>query len=274
MADYDYFESKRNIIRSRKGGWEIGKGVVSHGYSMLDELMGHRSFFQVLIMHVTGRLPEKRLADWMEAVFISLSWPDVRMPPNFVGAIAAGAKVSPIAAVCLGSMASDSAIYGPGTFPATLSFLHKAMDHVTAGDSVKSFVDGLPPGNDGFPVRAPGYVRPFAYGDERVEAMLRVASSLGFGEHGPYMKLAMAIEDELYAKYGESLNLAGYMMAFLLDQGFTDDQCCSVFSLCVTGGVHACYVEYLDQVPESLLPLRCDDIEYTGEPSRAVPDRP
>lgn len=266
----DFWDARRGVIRTYKGGrWVIGKGVTSHGYSLLDDLVGHTSFFQVLIMHVTGRLPERRLADWLEAAFLCLSWPDPRMWPNGIGALGGSAQTSPIAAVCMGTMASDSRIYGPGTAVPAANFIAKALNKNKEGYTVEQIIAEQSQSHTG-ELRAPGYVRPFAKGDERVEHMQRVSDALDFST-GPHLNLAYEIQDYLFSEFGESMNLAGYMVAFLLDQGLSPDEIYRVCSLCVTAGVHACYAEAADRPPESFLPLRCDDIEYTGKEEREIP---
>ncbi len=266
----DFWDARRGVIRTCKGGrWVIGKGVTSHGYSLLDELVGHASFFQVLIMHVTGSLPERRLADWLEAAFLCLSWPDPRMWPNQIGSLGGAMKSSPITAVCAGTLASDSRIYGPGTAVDAVLFITAALEARNNGQTIRELINAQQIKSKG-KLRAPGYVRPFAKGDERVKHMQRVADELGY-PIGAHLALAYEIQDYLFAHYGESMNLAGYMAGFLSDQGLTAKECYRVSALCVNAGVHACYAEAADRPPESFLPLRCDDIEYIGKEEREIP---
>ena len=121
----------------------------------------------------------------------------------------------------------------------------------------------------GVPV-IPGFSRPIAAGDERVPVMDRISSDLGF-EVGPHLALAYEIHDFLWTHYGEGINLAGYIVAFLLDQGMTDQEIYRLNTLCVNSGIHACYGEAYDNPPEAFLPLRCDDIDYQGRGCRVVP---
>ena len=74
-----FWDARRNRIRTRKGGWRIGKGISVHGHSLLGELVGRHGFFEVLHLEVTGRLPDPRLAQWMEASFLCLAFPDPRI---------------------------------------------------------------------------------------------------------------------------------------------------------------------------------------------------
>ena len=265
-----YWEARRGVIRTKKGGrWLPGTGVTSHGYSILDELVGRVSYFQLLIMHVTGVMPEKRLADWLEAIYISLSWPDPRMWPNQIGSLGGTMRVSPVAAVCVGTLASDSGIYGPGTIVNSTEFITQALRLQGEGCSVEEIVEKHGRGPNG-KLRAPGFIRPFAKGDERVVPMQGIAEALGY-PIGPHLSLAYAIQDYLYEHHYESMNLAGYIVAFLSDQGFSVAEIYRVCSLCVNAGVMACYAEAADHPPESFLPLRCEDIDYCGKPERRVP---
>ena len=67
MNDTAFWDSRRNRIRTRKGGWRIGRGISVHGHSLLGDLVGSHGFFDVLYLEVTGRLPDPRLAQWIEA---------------------------------------------------------------------------------------------------------------------------------------------------------------------------------------------------------------
>lgn len=268
QSPYAFWDASRGQIRSRKGGWRIGKGVVNHGYSMLDDLVGKASFFQVLVLNITGVLPERRLADWLESAFICLSWPDPRIWCNQIGALGGDARVSPVASVCAGTLASDSRIYGPGTVLITAQFLFDARDAVAQGKSVEAFIESSARRKGRLVV--PGFARPIASGDERVAAMRRYSADLGYAE-GPLMVLAWEIDAYLQQHYGESINLAGYISAFLLDLGMAPFDGYLLFSLGVNSGVHACYGEYRERAAGSFLPLRCEDIEYNGIAERAVP---
>lgn len=267
-----FWEARRGHFRTRKGGWIIGEAVYNHGYSMLEDLVGHCSFFQVLVLNVTGRLPEKRLADWLEACFICLSWPDPRIWCNQIGALAGTAQTSPVAAVTAGALAGDSRLYGAGTLEAATDFIVAALQRQKDGWTPERIIRETAYRSRGKPIIV-GYARPIATGDERVAAMARVSAALGF-EVGAHLVLAYAIDAILRRDHRESINLAGYMAAFLSDQGLTQHEIYRIYSLCVNGGVHACYTEARDRPPNSFLPLRCVDIDYQGVPPRELPCAP
>jgi hypothetical protein len=269
LSKTNFWDEHRGTIHTNKGGWRIGKGVLSHGYSLLDELVGHTSFFQVMILNVTGRLPQPRLAKWLEAAFICLSWPDPRIWCNQIGSLGGTARTSPSAAICLGTLAGDSQIYGQGTVLSSTEFITSALKRTQQGYTVRQIIEERC-GKLGYGIKVPGYARPIAKGDERVVAMERVTDALGYST-GPHLTLAYEIHDYVYRHYGEGMNLAGYMFAFLSDQEFSANEIYRICSLLVNGGIHACYAEAADREPESFLPLRCDDVEYCGVSEREIP---
>lgn len=263
----EYWDKRRGKIYSRKGGWQVGSGISLHGYSLLDDLLGKASFFQVLILGITGRLPEERYAKWLEATFICMSWPDPRIWCNQVSAFGGELRATTSSAIAAGIMSSDSIMYGPGASLDAIDFIHHAYDFKENGGSVTKFINERASTRLG--LRTPGYGRPIAKGDERVAAMIDYTAKLGFKD-GPYFRLAMEIEAYLMKHHQESLNLAGYMAAFASDQGYSKLEMHRMISTCVNGGLHSCFAESRDQVSDSFLPLRCSDIEYTGPEERQI----
>jgi len=267
--NFTYWDQKRGKINSKKGGWKIGHGVFNHGYSMMDDLAGEVSYMQVMMLNVTGRLPERRLADWIEALHICLSWPDPRIWCNQIGALSGVAKTSVVAATSAGNLAMDSRAYGAKTLLDGMGFIQMALKKYKQGISVDEIVKSASQRVGAKPVIT-GYARPIAKGDERVGAMERVTKKLNY-EVGEHMTLAYKIENHLYEHFSESMNINGYVSAFMSDQGYTAEESYRVCAILVTSGVTACYVDTYDNSHGVFLPLRCDDIAYKGKPYRALP---
>jgi hypothetical protein len=267
-----FWNTLRGTINTEKGGWIIGEAVHNHGYSQLDDLVGSASFFQVLLLNVTGKLPKKQLAEWFEALFICLSWPDSRIWCNQIGSLAGTMKASPVAACSAGILASDSRMYGPGTIVAGVSFITSALQQVGNGTSVTHLLENFAKDCHGKSPLPMGYARPIACGDERITAMEGVSTTLGF-ERGKHLELAYRIEKIMQDNYGEGINLLGYTVAFLSDQGFSATDQTRLLSSMVHSGVQACYAEAADKPPESFFPLQCNDIDYQGTPPRVVPEK-
>ncbi|MDP2805616.1 MAG: hypothetical protein Q8O24_06695 [Gallionellaceae bacterium] len=266
---YQLWDERRGKIQSKKGGWIIGKGVFNHGYSMMDDLVGKVSYMQVMVLNATGRLPERAVADWFDAIHICLSWPDPRIWCNQIGALGGTARTSVVAATSAGVLAADAKAYGIKPLIQGVNFIQTALLDFKRGTSVDEIIRNECAKHRGKP-NIMGYARPLAKGDERIIAMWRVQKALGLpiGEH---LQLAEQIEQSLLKNFDESMNINGYMTAFLSDLGYTADEVYRIFAVLVTSGVTACYVDTRDKAPDTFLPLRCADIEYTGKLARPVP---
>lgn len=268
-SNWQGWDQQRNKITSSKGGWKIGEAVYNHGYSMMDDLIGQISWFQLLVLNTTGRLPNDKVATWLENCFSCLSWPDSRIWCNQVAALAGSTKARPVAAVTAGIQASDALLYGPGVITHCLGFIQQARQDVDQGKNLFDIIQK----RQGNTLSLPGYARPIAKGDERVTAMYRLSRELGF-DIGPHEALAMEISEYLTQEEGESINFGGYMAAFLADQGFSNPDLSRLMALWVSAGVQACYAEAADNPAGYYLPLQCQDITYTGALPRPLPKKP
>lgn len=267
------WQKNRGKIITNRGGWRIGEAIYNCGYSMMDDLVGQKSFFQTLILNVTGQLPTETLAKWFEASFICLSWPDSRIWCNQNGSLVGTTNGSPIAAVAAGILSADSRMYGPGSITGGAEFIIRALALHEKGLTPLKIINKelesshTKPGNKAVIV---GYSRPIATGDERVEAMEKVSKDLGFKE-GKHLQLAFKIHTALAQHYQENMNYVGYVTAFLVDLGFSVKEIHRIYSTWVHSGVHACFAEANDNTEGTFLPLACEDINYIGIPPRAVP---
>lgn len=261
-------DHRRNNIVSKKGGWLLGKGVFSHGYRLLDDLVINSSYMQIVILNATGKMVSRELADWMAAGYGCMSWPDPRIWCNQIGALAGATLTSASAATFAGTLAGDSRIYGQGTLVRGMNFIRAARDKQIQGETVSGITEAEVRANRGKP-NIMGFARPLAQGDERVAVLEQLTEKLSFSK-GPHLRLAYDIEAELYRKFGESMNIVGYVSSFLADHSFTAKEVSRVYAASVMSGVTACYAEYADRPANDFLPLRCDDIDYEGLATRTV----
>lgn len=268
-SPYELWDGSRGKIKSKKGGWVIGKGVFNHGYSMMDDLVGEVSYMQVVVLNATGRLPTRPVADWVDAIHICLSWPDPRIWCNQIGALGGAMRASVVASTTAGVLAADAKSYGIKPLIQSMRFIQTALQDFKRGLSVEEIIRNECAKHRGKP-NIMGYARPLAKGDERIVAMERVQQKLGLpiGEH---QQLARQIELFLLSNFDESMNIGGYGSAILSDLGYTGEEVYRIFSVLVTSGVTACYVDTRDKAADTFLPLRCADIEYTGKLARPVP---
>jgi citrate synthase len=266
--NFKLWDSYRGKIRSKKGGWIIGQSVQSHGFDLTEELVGKYSYMQVIMLNATGRMPDKRLADWIEAVHICLSWPDPRIWCNRIGALGGTVGLTPITATAAGLMASDSRSYGGRTLVEGLNLIQRTKKAIDNGAPIESFIDGELRKHGGKP-HLMGYSRPIAKGDERIPAMERVTKHLGF-KVGAHLKLAYQIENILSQRFDEKMNINGYISGFLADQGYTPEEVHQIFSVMVFSGITACYVDTIARPRGTFAPLGVEDAVYMGKPARSI----
>lgn len=271
IDDTRLWDSYRGKIRSRNGGWVVGQGVFCHDFDMMEELVGKVSYFQFLVLNATGRLPERRYADWLEAIFICMSWPDPRIWCNQVGALGGTLRTSVQAATAAGLQTAISRVYGPQTLIEGMAFLQRALKKHLSGVSVPQIVAEECAGQGGKPTIT-GFARPVAKGDERIPAMEEVAKRLGLAV-GEHLALAYQIEQCLMAEFNEGLNLTGYTAAVMADEGFSPEQARQICAALVASGITACYIDAAARPGLTFLPLRCDDLDYRGKGPRPLPAR-
>ncbi len=180
-------------------------------------------------------------------------------------------RCSVVAATTAGILAGDSKAYGQKTLPEGVKFIQNALISYKNGSSPEEIVKKECARVGGKPTIM-GFARPLAKGDERLEAMERTAASLGY-HPGEHLQLAYEIEKILLNEHDESMNINGYISAFLSDQKFTPEEVYRVLAIIINSGVTACYIDTFNRPPETFLPMHCDDIDYQGPPLREVPDR-
>jgi hypothetical protein len=263
------WDHNRGVIRSNVGGWIIGHGVMNRGYEMMDDFVGKLSYMQVVIFNVTGRIPERRLADWFEAVHICLSWPDPRIWCNQIGALGGSARASSLGSIVAGILATDARSYGIKPLLEGIPFIQRAKLNYDNGLSIRDIVENESKGHDGKPLIM-GYMRPIAKGDERVPALERLRRDKGIpmGEH---LTLAFGLNDYLEKDYSEAINVNGYVSAVVSDHGYTAEEVYRILSVAVASGVSACYIDSRNKPAEAFMPLQCEDVEYKGAELRPVP---
>jgi hypothetical protein len=275
MDDTRTWDDRRGTIRTTRGGFIIGVDAESHGHSMLNDLIGKRRWFDVMMLHALGRMPSPQLAIWLECIYLGLSYPDARIWCNAAASFGGTLRASPIESTCAGLLTSDSLMYGSTTVVEhMLPELEALYAKHVAGQPVDEVLQEALEAKRraGKKPAIPGFSRPVVNGDERIEPIRRVAVALGFVP-GPYEKFVFALDESSRRISGEAMNLAAYHQAFLRDQGLTQEEIIRTGALMISAGTLACYAEAHENPPEGFLPLRCEDIRYEGRPARPLPRR-
>ena len=269
MSESTVWEQQRGRIRTRKGGWHIGEGVKAGNYSLLEQLLHENTPNDVLFLHVHGYLPDPAISRFIDGVVTCMSYPDARIWCNQIAALAGTSGCHPIVGIGAALMASDSSLYGPGTTEASCAFIAEGRAALAAGQSAADF---LAERRRQRRPQTPGYARPIAQGDDRVAEIRTLAARLGLTE-GEHVRAGDAIGAAIGGNDGSAMNFMGIVSAFWLDLGLLPRNGELLFSMCIGAGAAACFEE-ADQAPRgTFLPLRCDDIEYTGVAPREWPNQ-
>jgi hypothetical protein len=264
-----FWDNRRNKITSSIGGWQGGKDVISHGYSLIHELLGKVTYMQMIILNITGRLVDKKLADWFEGNFIGLSYPDARIWCNQIGALAGTMRTSPVAATVAGILGTDSRAYGGSqTSLIGMLYIQQALEQTKQGMNIQQLIEHSPY-KDNHPV-INGFARPVKKKDERIEAYEKMTKQLGF-KVGAHLSLAYEIGEYLEKHYDLGMNSGGYSCAFYADQGFTAMEIYQIKAVAAASGIMASFVDNKEQPANTFLPLRCNDILYEGVAPRKLP---
>ena len=268
MSNSEYWDERNNTIFSSVGDWQGGVDVNIQGHSLMKDLMRNASLMQVNILNATGKLVKRAVADWLEINFMGLSYPDSRIWCNQISAYAADTDATVVAAASAAILSTDSRAYGGSqTTLSCMLFLQKAFVKHQQGlnlmdiISEEKIIKGKP--------MIVGFARPIDKDDERLLPYKQAQQSLKIPV-GDYLLFANILSDFLYKNFNLSINSGGYASAFLLDQGFSPSDGYKIKAFAVAGGALACYRNLELSPPNSFLPLKCDDIDYTGQAIRPV----
>ncbi|MCW9000558.1 MAG: hypothetical protein OQJ89_11810 [Kangiellaceae bacterium] len=263
-----FWNTRRDQIKSKSGVWRGGEYVLLHQHDLLNDLLGSASFMQVLTLCCTGKLIDKKTGYWLDQNFIGISYPDSRIWCNSIGALGGDASASAPASACAGILASESRAYGGSiTSLVGMTFIQGALKEVQEGKNVCDILKNAP--SKGGKPMINGYARPVDKVDERIPPYEKLSKEMGF-EIGPHLSLGYEISEYLTENFNMAMNFGGYANAFLSDQGFTPDEMRVMKSVATYAGVLACHVEYEPSCGNTYLPLRCDDINYTGRAKRTI----
>src|SRR5690606_266002 len=94
------------------GNWFPGERIVLNGVDMIADMTGKRSM-QVIWLAITGRVPDPRTAEFLDAILaLSGCIPDPRLWNNRIAALAGTTRSTPALGMSAGMAASDAIIFG------------------------------------------------------------------------------------------------------------------------------------------------------------------
>ncbi len=193
--------------------------VIVRGHR-LSELIGRLSFAEMMFLVLRGTLPSAPQARVLDALLVASVEHGIA-PPSMISRCFASYGTSIQAAVGGGVLAFGDRMGGLGEQLAKLMVDRLAgedADPAAIDEAARAIVDDAVRAGE----RLPGYGIPLHRTDPRAPKLLAVARAEGV--HGPYCRLAEAIERELAARRDGRpvpLNLDGVGAAIVLDLGFS-----------------------------------------------------
>lgn len=252
------------ITTSVGGAWP-GHRAVFRGRDIHDDLVQETDWITVCA-EAAGAQISSAQAQFLQRVFITTSYPDLRIWCNRVAALAGSMRSTPALAMAAANATAEAMIYGRRNEYRAASFFIRARRRLDEGASLQDCVDEhlAAEGN------LAGYGRPLDQGvDERIPTWMSLAREYGLAD-GPYVALAFAFDEHLQGS-GKPLrlNAGGLISAFGVDFGLTPEQFTMIVFPAFQAGMTPCYLEARTKPIGAIYAARCDQVEYTGVEARS-----
>jgi hypothetical protein len=252
-------------LRSRVGGLFIGSHVMFRDKDLHAELADAR-WIDLYMFGITGRRFAERELRLLEAIWSYTSYPDARIWNNRVAALAGSARSTGNLAVSAALAVSEGAIFGRGIDLRASDFLIRTRAEVASGGELGPWVRRELSARRSLA----GYGRPISNRrDERLDPILNLARSLGLAD-GPHVRLAHDIERFLLeSRLRMTMNYGAMAAALTADLGLSPREHYLYTHAAFLAGIPPCYIDASARPENTLLPLPCDGVAYTGAPKRS-----
>lgn len=248
-----------NHWETRMGGWFPSERIVYRGLDLHEDLM-HMSWMKLYLYGVTGRQFGEEQLKVLNALWVCTSYPDPRIWPNRVAALAGTARSTGVLGVSSSIAISEAVIYGRRAGVRSMDFLTKTKQRVDSGDDLLKILDEV--------TFVYGYGRPIIHLDERRPYLMKLLNEVGM-DKGPHISMALEIEKILLqSKHKLHMNYGGLMAAVAADMGFSIREFYLFSISMLMGGMTPCFIDAEKKHEGTFFPLRCDCISYEEDAIR------
>lgn len=255
-------------MESRMGAFFPGSHVIFRGQDLHADLKD-MDWMALFVFGITGRRFSPEQLRLMHAMWITTSYPDVRIWNNRVAALAGSARSTGTLALSAALAVSEASIYGRGIDVRSIEFLIRAKRHQDVGGDLESLVREELRNHRS----VAGYGRPLVSRDERLEHLLALAGDLGLAD-GAFVRLAFQVEQVLLnGRWRLRMNYGGLAAAFAADLGLSPQEYVLFSFPAFLAGMPPCYIEATELPEGAVFPLPCDHINYQGQAPRVWPKR-
>ncbi|MFP5394246.1 MAG: citryl-CoA lyase [Gammaproteobacteria bacterium] len=265
MKGPDLLAAHHGRIRTAMGACYPGSHAVFRGHDLHGEL-ADLDWVELFVFGITGRRLTPAQKRMVGALWVHTSYPDARLWNNRVAALAASNRSTPNLGLVAALAVSEATVYGGQAGLASLGFLQRAAREVADGAQLETLVLA-----EAGQRRVYGYGRPINSLDERIPGIMALARELGLAE-GVHLKLAFDIEAILVARWPQlRMNYAALHAAIISDMGMNAREYQMLRLPTFLAGMPPGIVDAADKPAGAFLPIRCDDIDYTGVAKREWP---
>lgn len=248
---------------TRMGGFIHQQRVIFRGLDLHRDL-GDKSWMEVYLLGITGREFSTDEIRILNAIWVYTSYPDPRIWNNRIAALAGTVRSTATLGVAAATAASEAEIFGGQPLLKGIRFLFEARNAMDSGTSLESYIRTALARHR----KIPGYGRPNASMDERIQPMLDFLKSIHYPQK-QYLNLAFEVERILLdGRWRFRMNYAALVAALCADMGLSAREAYLCVIPVFTAGFIPCYLDALDQREGCLFPLRCSRIDYQGPAPR------
>ena len=252
-----------NHWETRMGGWFPGERVVYRGQDLHVDL-GDMSWMELHLYGITGRRFTPEQLKVLNAIWVYCSFPEPRLWPNRVAALAGTARSTGNLCVSSATAISEATIYGGKAVIMATDFILKAREWLDDGKDLQDIIKQAL--NEHRCVY--GYGRPILQIDERIPHFMKKLKSFDM-DQGKHVLLVFKIEEILLGnRIKFHLNYGGLVSAVAADMDFTPRQ---FYLFCVPmfiAGMMPCSIDATEKCEGTFFPLRCNCIDYETDITR------
>ncbi|HEX5125424.1 MAG TPA: hypothetical protein VFW00_01670 [Rhodocyclaceae bacterium] len=250
-------------LPTRAGAVFPGQRAVFRGCDLHRDL-AEAEWLDIYLFSVAGRRYTSAQLRLLGAIWSYTSYPDTRLWNNRVAALAGSTRSTGNLGLSAALAVSEAAIFGRQIDFRAMDFLHRAMQIKARGGSLQKCIE-----TELHDKRSmAGYGRPLVSGDERIGPIMALARKLDLAD-GPYQLLAREIEEILLAgRWRLHMNYAGLAAALCADLGLSPREYYLYLYPAFLAGMVPCYLEAMDKPPAAIMPLRIEQVTYTGQQAR------
>lgn len=266
MNGPDLLIASVGVLKSRMGTFYPGSHVVYRGQNLHEDLKD-MDWLALYLFGITGRRFSQAQLRLMSAIWSYTSYPDVRLWNNRVAALAGSSRSTGMLGMAAALAVSEASIYGGPPMLRAVEFFTRCRAQLAQGEGLDHCIreELARHRNIG------GYGRPLVNSDERIQPLLMLAAELSL-DSGPYLKLALEVEDKLlHGRWRMRMNYAALVAALGLDLGLNAQELYLFVFPVFLAGMPPGYIEAGSRPEGTLYPIPCDHILYDGQAERTWP---